>query len=87
MVVNTRGPSKTLSSQFLADFQEDYWKNGRGIFEWMRKHRPDKYFDASVYLAKVHKLELGAPGLYGTFGPVPVGWLPCLDPQRYLVAL
>jgi hypothetical protein len=60
--VNTRGPSKTLSSQFLADFQEDYWKNGRNIFEWMRAHRPDKYFDALVSLAKVHKLELGQPG-------------------------
>ena len=55
---------KSLSASFVADLQEDYELYGEGIFALMRERFPTKYFDALVFLAKVHRIELGPPGSF-----------------------
>ena len=48
---------RTLSAAFIADFQEDWEKHGRAIFELMREKFPDLYFTSIVKLAQIVRIE------------------------------
>ena len=70
LVIGKAVHSKSLSASFLADYQEHYEREGKGIFDLMLRDYPSKYFDALVSLAKVHRIELGPPGAFDS-GPLP----------------
>ncbi len=61
------GNARSLTSEFLADFEEDWRAHGKAIFPLMREKAPELYFGALVTLAKtvtVKQIEVGAPGSF-----------------------
>jgi hypothetical protein len=52
------GSRNRLSEDFLADLQADWEEYGKEILSIMREKHPELYFQYTVKLALVHRIEL-----------------------------
>jgi hypothetical protein len=56
------GSIRTLSTQFLLDFEQHWRVHGTEVLDRLAEEQPAAYFAGAVALAKVMRIELGKPG-------------------------
>jgi hypothetical protein len=62
LIVGKAPRARSLSAAFLHEGQDHFEKEGKGIWEEMYNKYPVEYFWGLITLAKVLKIETGAPG-------------------------
>ena len=59
---NAEGSIRSLSLQFLLDFEQHWRIHGSEVLDRLAEQQPAAYFAGAVSLAKVMRIELGKPG-------------------------
>ena len=59
---NAEGSIRSLSLQFLLDFEQHWRIHGTEVLDRLAEEQPATYFAGAVALAKVMRIELGKPG-------------------------
>ena len=59
---NAEGSIRSLSLQFLLDFEQHWRIHGSEVLDRLAEQQPAAYFAGAVSLAKVLRIELGKPG-------------------------
>ena len=59
---NAEGSIRSLSLQFLLDFEQHWGIHGTEVLNRLAEEQPATYFAGAVSLAKVMRIELGKPG-------------------------
>src|SRR6516162_4070888 len=58
------GSIRSLSLQFLLDFEEHWRRHGTAVLDRLAEKQPGTYLAGALSLARVMRVELGKPGAF-----------------------